>query len=103
MFSQRIETVNYKDFMRGQHDIKAKKDTKLYSLITVSPWAMFDPTILAIAGGFLAIVLLEKFLVGSSLFHLGEYLAKFIGIICPVLFFGALMYFLMTNPFVLWG
>ncbi|UAL49734.1 hypothetical protein K7887_21965 (plasmid) [Sutcliffiella horikoshii] len=103
MFRQRVETVNYKDFMRRQHDIKVKKETKLYSLITVSPWAMFDPTVLAVAGGFLAIVLLEKFLVGSSLFHLGEYLSEAIAFICPMIFFVALVYFIMTNPFMMWG
>ncbi|KPB03080.1 hypothetical protein [Bacillus sp. CHD6a] len=105
MFGQRIETINYKDFMRGQHrfpNLKSKKQN-VYSIITVSPFALFDPLVLGVAAGILGIVLLEKFLEGSSLFVLGEYLAKFIGVICPVALFGALIYFLMTNPFILWG
>lgn len=105
MFSQRVETINFHDFMRGQHrflNLKSKK-RKVYSIITVSPFALFDPMVLGVAAGILSIVFLEKFLEGSSLFVLGEYLAKVIGVICPAALFGALIYFLMTNPFILWG
>lgn len=104
MFGQRIETINYHDFMRGQFKRGfSEKSDKAYSIVTVSPLALFDPLVLGVAAGILGIVLLEKFLEGSSLFVLGEYLAKFIGVICPVALFGALIYFLMTNPFILWG
>lgn len=102
MFTPRRVTYNFQDFMKRQHDIQMKPEMKV-SMITVSPLALFDPTVLAVAAGILSIVLLEKALEGSSLFVLGEYLAKFIGIVCPVALFGALIYFLMTNPFVLWG
>lgn len=102
MFRPRVETVNFKDFMKRQHNVQMKPDVRL-NLITVSPLAMFDPLVLGVAAGILSIVLLEKFLEGSSLFILGEYLSKVVGIICPVALFGALIYFFMTNPFVLWG
>ncbi|RJR23637.1 hypothetical protein C4578_04155, partial [Candidatus Microgenomates bacterium] len=66
MFMQRIETVNFHDFMRGQfRKGLSEKSVKAYSIITVSPLAMFDPVVLGVAAGILSIVFLEKFLEGS--------------------------------------
>ena len=100
-YIQKIETFKYSEFMKKEHDVKQSKDIRLHSL-TISPLAMFDPLVLFVAAGILSIVLLEKFLLKGSLFHLGEFLGTFINAISPILLFGAIIYFFITNPFLGW-
>lgn len=101
MFKSKFETINFDDFIKGQNSIKYSKDIRLNSLM-ISPLAMFDPLVLSVAAGILSIVFLEKFLLNGNLFHLGEFLGKFINAVCPVLLFGAIIYFFFTNPFLGW-
>lgn len=101
LYSQKIKTINFKEFTKGQYSTKHPIDIRLNSLM-ISPLAMFDPLVLSVAGVILTIVFLEKFLLSGNLFHLGEFIGKFISAVCPVLLFGAIIYFFLTNPFLGW-
>ncbi|WP_404443408.1 hypothetical protein LG307_14700 [Sutcliffiella horikoshii] len=100
-YFHKIKSINFKEFTNGQYSTKHPRDIRLNSLM-ISPLAMFDPLVLSIAAGILSIVFLEKFLLNGNLFHLGEFLGKFINAVCPVLLFGAIIYFFFTNPFIGW-
>ncbi|MGD6775249.1 hypothetical protein [Sutcliffiella horikoshii] len=102
--NKKVEALDFRSFMKCQN-IKGCQVRRIESvkLLSISPVAMLDPIALCAAVGVLAFVMLEKYLAGSNLDHLAEIINDFLRFACPTAFFIALVYFLVSNPFMAWG
>jgi len=72
---------------------------KAYSFVPFSPFAMLDPTILALGGIVLGIAIIERILERWGVIDLVNQFAKVMRFILPVTFYGALFYFFATFMF----
>lgn len=100
MFKQHTKSINFRDFMKCQHEIKVPLEKKVYSSLVISPLALFDPVVLIAAVSFLAFVSLEKYLAKGSMIELANIVSSFLNIICPIAFYAAVIYLFLTNPFM---
>ncbi|WP_404351628.1 hypothetical protein LG311_10145 [Sutcliffiella horikoshii] len=99
--NKKVEVLDFRSFMNRQ-TITTRRTPPTLAL-SISPIAMLDPIALCAAGAVLGFVMLEKYLASSNLDHLAELINDFLRFACPTAFFIALVYFLVSNPFMAWG
>ncbi|KMJ59384.1 hypothetical protein AB685_00385 [Bacillus sp. LL01] len=102
--NEKVEVLDFRNFMKCQNKKKGQPlRIGSVKLLSISPVAMLDPIALCAAIGILSFVMLEKYLSGSNLDHLAEVINDILRFACPTAFFIALVYFLVSNPFMAWG
>ena len=101
----RIETLDFKGFMRKEHRHNAMSSTHaipLLSFIPLNPAAMIDPTFIAIVAGVLLVALIEKGLANSDNVGIAAFISAFLRISFPVFGLAALWYLVNDLKFLFW-
>ena len=75
------------------------RPVNVYSFVPFSPYAMLDPTILAIGGIVLAVAFIEWLLDRWGIIDVANHFEKVMRFILPITFYGALFYFFATFMF----
>jgi len=107
----KTETINFKDFMKGDYGRKTNYNVKLYSsllpgaFLTPSTWLSTPPLIVAgymivIGVGTVLIIasILEMVLARSGRVELADKILDFFKFVMPLVFIAALVYFVLANP-----
>ena len=92
--TNRIEIIDFKAFMKKEHEKNIIKPIRYFSFIPLNPLAFIDPVFLGIAAGILAIALLERSLAGNGHIAFAEVIYTFLQFAFPIIGFAAL-YFLL--------
>lgn len=98
--TNRIETIDFKAFMKREHKKNAgtpRKTIPLLSIIPLNPAAMIDPVFIGIAAGILLIALIEKGLADSGNISIAAFLSTFLRISFPIA--GAVAIWFLVNDF----
>ena len=99
-----MRKTHYIAFRNFFHKSSSTPSTKprtftAYSFVPFSPFAMLDPTILALGGIVLGIAIIERILERWGVIDLVDQFSKIMRFILPVTFYGALFYFFATFMF----
>jgi len=109
----KIETINFRDFMKGDYGKKQNFNVKLYSsllpgaFLTPSTWLSPPPLIatgyiIVIGVGAVLIIasMLEMMLARMGYVDLADKILDFFKFVMPLSFIAALVYFVLTNPLI---
>ena len=107
----KTETIEFKDFVKGQYGYKVRRKMDLiaYSgfFITSSSFFNFSPMVakayMAITGVGLFVLLfciLEQLAATNGQTELASSIISFLRFLLPVAYIAALIYFAMTNPII---
>jgi hypothetical protein len=101
----RRKTIKFKEFMDGSYKtyVPKRKSFKALSIVTVSPTAMLDPTIITFGGIVLLIALAERYSGSIGMYDAAEKIDKLMGLIFPVGALSFFLWFIFTNPFIAWS
>lgn len=105
MTSRGKKIIKFKEFMNGRYKLYTpkKKSFKAFSIVTVSPTAMLDPTIITFGSIVLLIALAERYSGKLGLYDVMENINKLTGVLFPLGALSFLLYFIFTNPLISWG
>ena len=102
--SIRIGTINFKAFMRREHQktaVTARNGAPVHSFIPLHPAAMIDPVFIGIAAGVLFVALIEKSLADSDNVTIAAFLSAFLRISFPVVCLAAIWFLVNSLKFLL--